>query len=186
MSSMSWYSLTCLLAAVILIIVNYDILFRRGDSQKFPEVGIYRKFLYGIMSYYITDILWGVLDSLHLTTLLFLDTVVYYVAMAVGVLFWTQYVVLYLAEENAFSRFLAYTGRIFFAVVAAITVINCFTPVLFWFDVNLGRGELQNANIKIREKSNESTMYIHRSPIDIGDFWETIEESMKNSFKNLK
>lgn len=63
---------------------------------------------------------------------------------------------------------------------------NTNDPVLFWFDVNLGRGELQNANIKIREKSNESTMHIHRSPIDMGDFWKTIEESMKNSFKNLK
>ena len=136
MPDMYWYVLVGLLAAAALIIVNYDVLFHRGDSQKFPGLGTYRKFLYGIMSYYITDILWGVLDSLHLTTLLFVDTVVYYVAMAVGVLFWAQYVVMYLAEENAFSRFLAYTGRIFFASVVAITVINCFTPVLFWFDEN--------------------------------------------------
>ncbi|MCR5303073.1 MAG: response regulator [Lachnospiraceae bacterium] len=88
------------------------------------------------MAYYITDILWGVLDSLHLTTLLYIDTVVYYVAMAVGVLFWTQYVVTYLGEENLFGRFLENAGRFCFATVVTVTVINFFYPILFWFDEN--------------------------------------------------
>jgi hypothetical protein len=56
--------------------------------------------------------------------------------MAVGVLMWTKYVVAYLADDNAFSRFLLYAGRILFTVVAAAAFINCFTPVLFWFDEN--------------------------------------------------
>ncbi|MCR4817957.1 MAG: hypothetical protein K5841_03245, partial [Fretibacterium sp.] len=133
---MLWYALIGLLATVILIIENYDILFGSEDSQKFPDIGIYRKFLYGIMAYYITDILWGILDSMNLTTLLFVDTVIYYVAMAVGVLLWTKYVVVYLADDNVFSRFLFHAGRFFFSAVVAITIINCFTPVLFWFDEN--------------------------------------------------
>ena len=74
MSSMSWYSVTCLLATVILVIENYDVLFCRVESRSFPEIGIYRKFLYGVISYYITDILWGLLDKLHLTALLYVDT----------------------------------------------------------------------------------------------------------------
>ncbi|MCR5347367.1 MAG: response regulator [Fretibacterium sp.] len=133
---MFFYALIGVLATVVLIIVNYDIFLRSGDSQKFPDIDIYRKLLYGVMSYYITDILWGLLDSLHLTALLFVDTVVYYVAMAVGVQLWTQYVVAYLGEDNTFSRFLSRAGRFFFAMVVAVTVINCFTPVLFWFDEN--------------------------------------------------
>ncbi len=131
---MYWYALVGVLAATVLIIENFDILFSRNKKHQFPEIRIYRRFLYGIMAYYITDILWGVLDSLHLTTLLFIDTLIYYVAMAVGVLFWTQYVVTYLREKNFFSRFLYYAGRFCFVAVVTITIINFFTPVLFWFD----------------------------------------------------
>ncbi len=131
---MYWYALVGVLATAVLIIDNYDILFKRGDNQSFPGIKIYRRLLYGIMAYYITDVLWGILDSFHLTELLFIDTIVYYVAMAVGVLFWTQYVVTYLREDNAFSRFLFLAGRFCFAAVVTITVINFFTPVLFWFD----------------------------------------------------
>jgi hypothetical protein len=131
---MYWYALVGVLAIAVLIIENSDILFSRGDSQRFPEIIIYRRFLYGILAYYITDALWGFLDSMQLYSLLYLDTVVYYVAMAVGVLFWTQYVVIYLGGDNTFSRFLTIAGRFCFAAVITITVINFFTPILFWFD----------------------------------------------------
>ncbi len=131
---MYWYALIGVLATAILIIENFDIFFSRGNYQNFPEIVIYRRFLYGILSYYITDILWGVLDSLGLTGLLFIDTVIYYVAMAVGVLFWTQYVVTYLGGNDFFSRFLTLAGRFCFAAVLTITIINFFIPVLFWFD----------------------------------------------------
>ncbi|MCR5685999.1 MAG: response regulator [Lachnospiraceae bacterium] len=131
---MSWYALTGLLAIAVLIIENYDIIFYKRDKQGFPQIQIYRRFLFAVLAYYITDMMWGILDSQHLIGLLFADTVIYYVAMAVGVLFWTKYVVAYLAEDNAFSRFLTYAGRLLFAAVVAVTVINCFTPVLFWFD----------------------------------------------------
>lgn len=133
-NNMHWYALIGVLATAVLIIQNYDIFFKRGVNRNFPEIEIYRKFLYAIMAYYITDILWGILDSLNLTALLFLDTIVYYVAMAVGVRLWTQYVVTYLGEDDTFSRFLYLAGRFCFAAVVLITIINFFTPVLFWFD----------------------------------------------------
>ncbi|MCR5626074.1 MAG: response regulator [Lachnospiraceae bacterium] len=131
---MYWYALVGVLAIAVLLIENFDILFTRKKNRQFPEIRIYRRLLYGIMAYYITDVLWGVLDSLNLTKLLFIDTLVYYVAMACGVLFWTQYVVTYLREDDFFSRFLYYAGRFCFVAVCTITVINFFTPVLFWFD----------------------------------------------------
>ncbi len=131
---MYWYALVGFLALVVLIIENHSIMFYNREDEDFAEIGLYRRFLFGIAAYYITDILWGILDSMHLTALLYLDTVVYFVAMAVCVLFWTQYVVAYLGENNAFSRFLSLAGRVMFSVVAAAAVVNCFTPVLFWFD----------------------------------------------------
>lgn len=45
---------------------------------------------------------------------------------------------------------------------------NTNDPVLFWFDPNLGRGEINNADVKIREKSDQRTSYIHAGQISPG------------------
>lgn len=140
-----YYSAIGLLAILILLIENYDVFFQSDDNRAIPVIGLYRKMLYCILAYYITDVLWGVLDSFHLIFLLFLDTMIYYIAMASGVLLWTQYVVDYLAEGNTFSRVLSYAGRAFFAVFLVVDVLNCFRPILFWFDEN---GVYQPSNLR--------------------------------------
>lgn len=130
-----WYlSLIGLLATLVLIIVNYDILFYGSKSYNIPARRIYRQFLCAVMAYYIADILWGVFHELQLFTLLFVNVVIYYIVMASGILAWTRYVVAYLAEDNIFSRLLSWAGRIFFVTIAVASIASCFTPVLFWFD----------------------------------------------------
>lgn len=131
-----YYTSIVLLAAAILMIENHDILFDRAVTNNIAAREIYRKFLFVVLAYYAVDALWGVFDNLHAVSLLFADTTIYFVAMAAGVLFWTRFVIAYLAEENAFSRFLFRTGHIFFAAVLAIVVLNCFTPLLFWIDTD--------------------------------------------------
>ena len=42
---MYWYALVGVLAIAVLIIENSDIIFSRGDNQRFPEIKIYRRFL---------------------------------------------------------------------------------------------------------------------------------------------
>ncbi|WP_051533441.1 ATP-binding protein [Anaerovibrio sp. RM50] len=131
---MFYYALIGLIAAADLLIVNYDILFNRDERQSIPALGTYKKLLYGILLYYTTDIMWGILDSNHMVSWLYFDTVIYYIAMALDVMLWTQYVVKYLAAENIFGRIMSYTGQIFFVVVVAVTAVNFFNPILFWFD----------------------------------------------------
>ena len=89
-----YYSAIGLLAVMILLIENRDILFKRGGAFATPAWRAYRRFLYTVLVYYITDVLWGVLESRKLAGLLFADTTVYFVAMAAGILCWTQYIVL--------------------------------------------------------------------------------------------
>ena len=131
-----YYSVIGLLALMVLVITNHDVLLQRPGSVASPVQRIYRRFLFCIMAYYITDILWGILDSLSLTSLLYADTVVYYLAMAAGILLWTQYAIAYLEQRNRFRKYLSSAGKLFFAVVCAMTVINLFTPVMFYFDEN--------------------------------------------------
>ena len=131
---MFYLALIGVLASLILVIVNYDILFQRNKNQNVPAVKIYKHFLYAVLAYYITDTLWGVFHELDLFKLLFVNVVLYYIVMAAGILTWTRYVVTYLGEENRFIKLLLWTGRIFFVTIALASLASIFTPVLFWFD----------------------------------------------------
>ena len=129
-----YYSAVGLLAIAVLLIVNQDILLNRGNSFQTPSWKVYRRFLFAVLVYYITDVLWGVLESRKLALLLFADTTVYFAAMAAGVFFWTQYTITYLEDETRFGKFLVLAGRTIAGLITVIAVANIFFPVLFTVD----------------------------------------------------
>ena len=131
---MFYLALIGLLAILILLLVNYDILFQYDKTQNLPAIKMYRRFLFAVLAYYISDTLWGVFSELNLFNLLFANVVIYYIVMAAGILTWTRYVVTYLGEEHKFGKFLLWTGRIFFVVITLASLASISTPVLFWFD----------------------------------------------------
>lgn len=126
------YSVIGILAILIHFIVNEDVLLRKEDA--IPAQKAYRRFLLGVLTYYITDVLWGILDETHLTTLLFIDTTAYFLVMIVAILLWMQYVVIYLGKKNTLSTILSVAGRAFFTLEIAALIVNCFTPIMFRFD----------------------------------------------------
>ncbi|MER2151575.1 MAG: GGDEF domain-containing protein [Candidatus Limivicinus sp.] len=129
-----YYSAIGTLAIIVLLILNHDILLDRGNAFQAPAWRVYRRFLFAVLAYYITDILWGILESRRLALLLFADTTVYFIAMAAGVLFWSQYTVAYLEDETAFGKVLVYAGRIIAGLITVVTIANIFVPVLFTVD----------------------------------------------------
>ena len=129
-----YYSAIGMLAAMVLVIENLDIILNRNKSFSLPSWRAYRKLLYAIFFYYVCDICWGFVEKLKIATLLFADTSVYFISMALGLLCLTQYVVTYLDEDNAFSHFILYSGRVFLVVVATLVVVNIFHPILFTVD----------------------------------------------------
>ena len=128
-----YYSSIGMLAVLILFIVNWDILHVSVISSK-PAWNVYRRFLFAVLAYYITDILWGILEEQKLTIALFIDTTIYFVAMAAGISFWAEYAVAYLSDKSTFGRILVISGRIIAGLTFAMTMINIFTPVLFTID----------------------------------------------------
>ena len=130
------YSIIGILATIILVITNWDMLRHHKNRELTTIQHSYRAFLYGILSYYITDALWGILDAYRLTALQFVDTSLYFVAMAAALMLWTRYVVLYLERNNMFSRLISRAGAIFLILELAAVIINFFAPILFWFDGN--------------------------------------------------
>ncbi len=131
-----YYSSFGTLALAIHLIINFNV-FRIQRNEAVSETGNrYRLYLICLGAYYITDILWGLLYENELIILTFLDTVFYFAAMALSVLFWTRYVVSYLNNENYFARFLSYAGWLILIFQLMVLVMNFFIPVMFWFDEN--------------------------------------------------
>lgn len=129
-----YYAMIGFLALCVLVIANHDILLKRAGKSGSAVQRIYYLFLLSVIAYYVTDILWGILDALSLTYLLYADTVIYYLAMASGIVFWTRYVFAYLNEKNRFGTILLYAGSVFGVIMLVMLVVNFFTPVMFWFD----------------------------------------------------
>ena len=126
-----YYSAIGLLAVIILLIENKDILLNCSRDTVKPVRKVYRRFLYAVLGYYVTDILWGILENQKLSLLLFADTSIYFIVMAIGVFLWTHCIIVYLEEKNFFGSFLSYAGRFIAILVASITIFNIFFPVLF-------------------------------------------------------
>ena len=131
------YSIIGILAAIILLIINRDVLWESGSALT-PTQKSYRRFLRGVLAYYITDALWGILDAHRLTALEYADTAVHFAAMAAAVMLWTWYVVGYLEDRGAFGRLLYRGGRLFLVFELVVIAVNFFYPVLFWFDAEGG------------------------------------------------
>ena len=130
------YSIIGILASVILLITNQDLL-RKGRILTRAQHA-YRSFLVGVMAYYITDLLWGILDEHHLILALYVDTTVHFAAMAMAVMLWTRYVIDYLDGEKGFAKLLFFVGQCFLWFELIVIIINFFYPVLFRFDEDGG------------------------------------------------
>ena len=131
MGELVYYSAIGMLAFVLLLIENQDIFLHKGGGFAQPAWKVYRRFLYAVLVYYITDILWGFLQSAGLGQLVFIDTSAYFIAMAIGVALCCQYIVAYLDEGSAFERFLISAGRVIAGVTVGVTLINIVHPILF-------------------------------------------------------
>ena len=81
------YSSAGLLALVINLIINHDVLLNRSVGRLVPAYKSYRRFLIAIGLYFVTDIAWGMLYERGLITLTYADTVAYFISMAFSVLF---------------------------------------------------------------------------------------------------
>ena len=129
-----YYSAVGVLAIILLLIVNHDILLNRSADFRKPAWKVYRRFLFTVLIYYIADVLWGALEYRKLALLLFADTTIYFVAMAAGVLFWAQYTIVYLEDRTAFGKLLVYAGRFIAGFISILAIVNIFAPVLFTVD----------------------------------------------------
>jgi len=127
------YSVIAFLAMVIHLIINFDMLPGRKISGS-RGAREYRGFLAGVFAYYITDAGWGVFAGLGWTRVLYLDTMVYYIAIAVSVLTLCRFVIAYVGVSGWRSRILFWFGYALLGLYVVLLASNLFNNCLFWFD----------------------------------------------------
>ena len=132
------YSTTAILAFLVLCIVNHDALRNRHFRNTTPAGKTYRRLLLSIAAFYIFDALWGVLYDAHLSALLFADTELFFLAMTATIFLWTRYVIHSLQGKDWLTTALHYAGWLFLAFLCFTLILNCFLPVVFFFDENGG------------------------------------------------
>lgn len=128
------YSIIGILAIVIHLIINHDVLWHKTTYNLVPAFRQYRAFIFGIMLFCVTDVLWGFLDEYHIVSALYIVTVLYFVAMMAGFLLWTRYVVAYMNSDSIFTKILSVAGVVLFGAEIVVLLINFFVPIQFWFD----------------------------------------------------
>ena len=131
-----YYSGICLLAVLILIISNHDVLFKNREKIEVPAHSIYRLFLYCVLVFFVIDFSWGIFDYFHLIPILYSITFVFFLIMSVTILCWTKYVLAYLEQKSLIGKILLIGGFVFVGFSLISLIVNAFSPFLFKFDGN--------------------------------------------------
>lgn len=125
------YASIGIIALLVQLIINYDVLMNKTSEETARRNKPYRRFLFGTLFYYTTDILWGYFDEKGYQGLLYADTELYFLAMSLMVMLWTNYATDYLEHKTGFGKMLKAAGQIFFAFSPIALLINLFTSFLF-------------------------------------------------------
>ena len=129
-----YYAAIDLLAILVLIIENRNILLDYNKSFEAATWKVYRRFLLAVLAYYIIDLSWGIIEYYKMPKLLFAVTTIYFVVMAMGIALWTAGVFYYLQAKGKFVKILKLTGQIVALVIVVTAIVNIFIPVLFTVD----------------------------------------------------
>ena len=124
-----YYSAIGMIAIAIFVIINHKII--KAGQNIDGAGGAYQKFIFTSLLYFVTDVMWGILSNLKLAALLYADTVIYYIAMALTVVFLCNYVIKYLELQSAFGKFIKTFGYVFAAAEFVLLLINHFIPIFF-------------------------------------------------------
>ena len=122
------YSLAGILAIAIHFIVNIDVFLNFRKKKRFSGERFYLLFLLSVIAFHISDGFWGILYDKHLADAVFADTTIYFIAMALSILFWSFFVYFYLGIKKKIILYLS--GAVFLLQIIPV-IVNFFTPVLF-------------------------------------------------------
>ena len=139
------YSSVPILALVVLLITNFDVLFNRNyQVSNVKALKAYRFLLISLSLFYVCDLLWGFLDPLENKIPVYVDTSIFFVFMSLTLFAFTNFVIKFVSGGKIFSNILFYFGLLFLLMGVVVVIVNPFHPILFSYesqsyDVLVGR-----------------------------------------------
>lgn len=125
-----YYSAIGMIAIVIHLIMNHEYL--KIDKNRDEVNKAFKNLVLAALTYFITDALWGVFSTLKIPTLIYVDTILYYVSMALTIAFLCEYVTKYLHMNSGFGKFIRIFGRVFAGLEGILLIVNHFVHIFFW------------------------------------------------------
>ena len=125
-----YYSVIGMIAIVIHLIMNHE--FFKIDKNRDVVNRAFKNYALASLMYFISDAFWGIFNTLKLSTLLYVDTIIYYISMALTIAFLCDYVTKYLQLSSGFGKFIRRFGQIFAGLEIVLLVINHFVHIFFW------------------------------------------------------
>lgn len=128
------YSVIAGIALAVHLIINWQQLVQWRNARLPPWMREFRRFLFGLLAFYAADFLWGILAGMKLAAALYIDTIVFFLLMALSVYLWTRYVAIYLEVSGRMRTGLLTLGRGILGFATISLVINMFTDSFFAID----------------------------------------------------
>ena len=125
-----YYSVIGMIAIVLHLIMNHE--FIKIDKNRDEIDSAFKKYVLATLMYFVTDFMWGILDSLKVPTLLYVDTFIYYISMALTIAYLCNYVTCYLHLNSGFGKFIRIFGQVFAVLEIVLLVVNHFVHIFFW------------------------------------------------------
>ena len=129
-----FYSIVSGIALCVHLIINWHQLVNRPSDKAHVGALEFRRFLVCLSVFFVTDVLWGVFAAFKWPRVLYADTFVFFVAMALSVLTWTRFAATYLEMEGKARAYLLWSGRGMMAFFIAALLMNGFTGIFFTID----------------------------------------------------
>ncbi|MBQ9502287.1 MAG: response regulator [Lentisphaeria bacterium] len=129
-----FYSSVAGIALLVHVIINWQQLFQRKSLKSRPGAVEFRHFLLSLLLFFACDVLWGILAELKWRYLLHVDTILFFLMMALSIFAWTHYVVTYLQMSGRPLKCLLWMGRGLLTFFIAALFVNSFTGCFFRFN----------------------------------------------------
>jgi len=120
---------------IVAFVVHW--IMHRGFYKKpaFTDVAReFKRYLTVVTFYYVFDAAWGFINDYKIASLLYVDTLMYYLTMGLSVVFCCRYVIAFLSLGNGWGRLINTAGVGFFVMEIVSLIVNLFYPVMFWID----------------------------------------------------
>ena len=130
------YSIFSIVAIAIHLIINFDLMIGRGVAT--VRGMHYRGFLFGVLAYYVSDAMWGVLAGLGWTNCLYVETAFFFLSLVAFVFMWGRFAITYLGLGKWATRTLMWYGYALLAFNLAALAVNPFCNCFYYFDAQGG------------------------------------------------